>query len=98
MKIEIPRLEKLCGEKIQFNDQAYPGFWRSAAGKKSADSQVVAVALYMNCVAVTDDYAIKLACALENAQCIGWAEFARASELIKPQQPLLDFGTDGADA
>lgn len=94
LKDEIPRLEKLYGEEIRFNKLKYSGFWKSKAGRKSADSQVVALAKYMNCVVVTDDRAIKLVCALENVRCIGWAEFSRALGLIKSQQLFLNLGND----
>jgi hypothetical protein len=91
---EIPRLERLYGEKIRLGTQEYAGFWHSRAGQKAADAQVVAVAkLLKGGVAVSDDQAVKLVCALEGVPCIGWSEFARRLGLIKPEQLHLDLGT-----
>lgn len=87
---EIPRLEGLYGKKIRVGTQEYAGFWHSRAGRKAADAQVVAVAkLVKGGVAVSDDQAVKLVCALEGVTCIGWSEFARRLGLIKPETPVL---------
>ena len=87
---EIPRLDMQYGEKIRVGTQEYAGFWHSKAGRRAADAQVVAVAkLLRGGVAVSDDGAVKLACALEGVPCIGWSEFARRLGLIKPATPLL---------
>lgn len=87
---EIPRLERSYGDKIRVGTQEYAGFWHSAGGRKSADAQVVAVAkLLQGGVAVSDDQAVKLVCALEGVPCIGWSEFARRLGLIKPETPML---------
>lgn len=93
LRPEVARLERLYGQKIRVGSQEYVGFWRSSAGRKSADAQVVAVAKLLEGVAVSDDRAVKLVCALEGVQCIGWSEFARRLGLIKPQQLDLDFGS-----
>ncbi|MCL6642559.1 MAG: hypothetical protein K6T71_04460, partial [Candidatus Bipolaricaulota bacterium] len=90
---EIPRLERLYGETIRVGTQEHAGFWNSKAGRKAVDAQVIAVAkLLKGGVAVSDDGAVKLACALEGVPCIGWAEFARQLGLIKPKQLHLDLG------
>jgi hypothetical protein len=88
---EIPRLERLYGEKIRVGSQEYAGFWRSPAGRKAADAQVVAVAKLKGGVAVSDDRAVKLACALEDVPCIGWSEFARRLGLITMEQLRLNL-------
>jgi hypothetical protein len=86
---EIVRLERLYGEKIRFGRNEYPGFWKSKAGKLAADSQVVALAkLTDNGIAVSDDRAVKLACATETVPCIGWIEFARRLALPSGEQEL----------
>jgi hypothetical protein len=46
-------------------------------------------------VAVSDDGAVKLACALEDVPCIGWSEFARRLGLITVQQLQLKLGDAG---
>ena len=66
----------------------YKGFWKSAARKKAADSQVVAVAKLHGRIAVSDDHAILLACMIEGVQCIGWTEFARRTGVAPTQQQL----------
>jgi hypothetical protein len=80
---EVARLETIYGESITVGKRRYPGFWASQAGRKAADSQVVAVAKVFDHTAVSDDNAVKLACALENVPCIGWTEFARRLGLVK---------------
>jgi hypothetical protein len=45
-------------------------------------------------VAVSDDAAVKLACALEGVPCIGWSELARRLGLIEPQQLNLNLGSE----
>lgn len=88
---EIPRLERLYGEKIRVGKQEYSGFWQSAAGRKAADAQVIATAKLLAGTSVSDDRAVKLACALEGVPCIGWSEFARRLGLIKPEQLSLNL-------
>lgn len=92
---EIPRLERLYGEKIRVGTQEYAGFWHSKAGRRSVDAQVVAVAkMLKGGVAVSDNGAVKLACAVEGVQCIGWSEFARRIGLVKPEQLGLGLQND----
>jgi hypothetical protein len=74
---ELARVERQYGEKIQVGSRQYPGFWKSARGKKAVDGQVVATARKLGCTAVSDDKAVGLACFLENIGCMGWTEFAR---------------------
>lgn len=87
---ELSRVERLYGESIRVGDHTYPGFWKSAAGRKAADGQVVAVARVLRLTVVSDDRAIEHACSLEGVPCIGWAEFAR--QLGLTIQGQLDFG------
>jgi len=94
LRAEISRLERQYGQKIVFGQQRYGGFWMSKAGRQAADAQVVAVAkLQDGGVVVSDDRAVKLACALEGVPCIGWSELARRLGLIKPQQLDLNLGS-----
>ena len=86
---EVVRLEKLYGQVIRVGRREYPGFWASRGGRKAADSQVVAAAKVLRGVAVSDDRAIALACALEGASCIGWTEFARRLGLMTKQLELF---------
>ena len=74
---ELARIEQTYGEKISVGGKDYPGFWKSPAGRKAADGQVVAVGAVLRFVVVSDDRAVRLACLQENVRCIGWAEFAR---------------------
>ena len=76
-------MERVYGEPITVGKQRYQGFWASRAGRKAADSQVVAVAKVFGHTVVSDDTAVKLVCALENVPCISWAEFARRLGLAK---------------
>jgi len=92
---EVATLEKKYGERIVFGQQSYAGFWRSKAGRRAADGQVVAAAKWERAIAVSDDQAVKLACALENVPCIGWSEFARRLGLITVQQLQLNLGDAG---
>lgn len=92
LRAEIARLERHYGETIVFGQQQYGGFWKSKAGKQAADAQVVAVTkMLKGGVAVSDDRAVKLVCALEGVPCIGWSEFARRLGLIRAQQLDLDL-------
>lgn len=86
-------MEKLCeierkyGENIQVGNQKYNGFWKSISGKKAAEGQLIAISKVFNYTVVSDDKAVKLACMLEDIQCIGWTEFARRLEIS--QQLML---------
>jgi len=75
--LEFTRIEQTYGEKVSVGGRDYPGFWRSPAGRKAADGQVVAIGKVKKWVVVSDDKAVRFACLNENVQCIGWAEFAR---------------------
>lgn len=83
----VVEIDQKYGERIRFGSQEYHGFWKNKAGKRAADAQVVAVAKHLSAVCVSDDRAVRLACALENVRCIGWMEFARRFGLAK--QPSL---------
>ncbi len=74
---EFYEVERKYGEFIQVGNRKYDGFWKSASGKKAAEGQVIAIAKVFNYTVVSDDNAVRLACMLENIQCIGWTEFAR---------------------
>jgi len=74
---EFARIEQTYGEKVSVGGKDYPGFWKSPAGRKAADGQVVTIGKVRKWVVVSDDNAVRLACLNENVQCIGWAEFAR---------------------
>lgn len=85
----IFQLERKYGERIRLGRQEYGGFWKSKAGKQAADAQVVAVTKYLSATCVSDDQAVRFACALENGKCIGWVEFARRLGLVR-QFSLFD--------
>ena len=89
LRAQIKRLENLYGDTIVFGRERYGGFWKSKAGREAADAQVIAVAKLFSGTVVSDDRAVKLACALEGVPCIGWSEFARRLGLIKPVAPPL---------
>jgi hypothetical protein len=93
---EVATLEKKYGERIVLGQRSYAGFWSSKSGRLAADAQVVAAAKWERAIAVSDDQAVKLACALENVPCIGWSEFARRLQLIKPETPMLPGFEHGA--
>jgi hypothetical protein len=78
---ELARVERVYGETIQVGSREYPGFWKSARGRKAVDGQVVAMARKLGCTLASDDTAVRLACMLENIPCIGWTEFARSIDL-----------------
>ena len=93
LQAEVVRVERLYGNSITVGEVEYKGFWASPAGRKAADSQVVAVAKIFGCTVVSDDNAVKLACAQEDVPCIGWTEFARRLGLLRlaRQLPLFDY-------
>lgn len=74
---ELARIERAYGADFFVGKQQYRGFWKSRAGQKAADGQVVAAAKELICVAVSDDKAVEGACLLEGVACIGWTEFLR---------------------
>ncbi len=89
LRMEFSRMEQAYGEKIQVSGKEYKGFWKSRAGKKAADGQVVAAGKVHGYIVVSDDHAVRLACMLENVQCIGWTEFARQIGMSQQQLKLL---------
>ena len=74
---ELSRIEQAYGNQIRIGNRVYPGFWKSARGRRAVDGQVVATAKKLRATAVSDDRAIRGACLLEGIPCIGWTEFAR---------------------
>lgn len=82
---KLYEVERKYGESIQVGNQKYNGFWKSASGKKAAEGQVIAIAKVLNYIVVSDDSAVKLACMLEDIQCIGWTEFARRLGISQQQ-------------
>jgi hypothetical protein len=66
---ELARIEQLYGAKITVGNAEYPGFWKSPAGRKAADGQVVTLGKVNQYVVVSDDRAVRLACLQENVQC-----------------------------
>lgn len=83
---EFTRIEMAYGEKIEVGGKEYNGFWKSRAGKRAADGQVVAIGRVHGHIVVSDDRAVGLACMLENVKCIGWKEFARRIGMVKQAQ------------
>lgn len=98
LSAETARLENLYGQKIRIGTREYIGFWHSAAGRKAADAEVVAVAKLLIGTVVSDDRAVELACACEGVPCIGWSEFARRVGLVEPEQLNLNLGDAGGSA
>lgn len=88
---EFGRIEQSYGEKINVGDKVYPGFWKSPAGRKAADGQVVVIGKVYKYTVVSDDRAVRYACLSENVQCIGWPELARRVGLAGNNQISLDF-------
>jgi predicted nuclease of predicted toxin-antitoxin system len=95
LKHEVATIDTKYGARIVIGQQSYAGFWRSKAGRQAADAQVVAAAKLEQPIVVSDDQAVKLACALENVPCIGWSEFARQVGLITVEQLQLNLGDAG---
>jgi hypothetical protein len=92
LKIELEVLDPKYGDRIVVGEQTYRGFWASAAGRKAADGQVVAIGKVRGFTVVSNDQSVLYACMLENVTCIVWTEFARRLGLMKtgrqPQLPL----------
>jgi hypothetical protein len=86
---ELVRIELQYGERIRVEKKEYPGFWKSPSGRKAADSQIVATAKVLGCIAVSDDRAVRMSCMLESIPCISWTELARRLELSSSQLKLL---------
>ena len=89
LRAEHVRIELAYGEVIQIGKQQRRGFWRSKGGKRSADSQVVAVSKVNGYITVSNDKVVECACQLENVPCIGWHEFFRRMKQGFTGQGLL---------
>jgi hypothetical protein len=86
----LPGIELKYGPQFNQVGMVYKGFWKSASGKKSADSQVVALAKSREWVVISNDITIHGACMLEGVVCRRWEEIGRL--LIKSNQdPLPGF-------
>jgi hypothetical protein len=96
LREELSRIEQEYGRDFYVGQQLRRGFWKSRAGRKAAEGQVVAAAKVLRCVAVSDDVAVEGACSLEGVSCIGWAEFARQVGLIEHHMKSL-FESAGGD-
>jgi len=96
LREELSQIEQKYGPDFYVGQQLRRGFWKSRAGRTSADGQVVAAAKVLGCVAVSDDVAVEVACSLEGVPCIGWAEFARQVGLIGHHMKSL-FESAGGD-
>ncbi len=86
---ELSRIERTYGDSISVGDSKYPGLWNSPGGRKSADAQVIALAIVLSATVISDDRAVQTVCSLEGIPCIGWIEFAGRIGLKKPTQPSL---------
>lgn len=89
LREELGQIERKYGPDFYVGQQPRRGFWKSRAGRKAADGQVVAAAKVLGCVAVSDDIAVEGACLLERVPCIGWAEFARQIRIRQQQLELF---------
>lgn len=89
LRAEVARMEAAYGEQIVIGKQKRKGFWASKAGRRAADSQVVAVCKILGYIAVSNDQAIQDACHLEDVPCIGWQEFYRRMRQEFSGQGLL---------
>jgi hypothetical protein len=81
-KTKLSIIEQTYGKEFRIGSITYPGFWRSASGKKAADGQVVAVAKIRGWIVVSGDKSVKGACARENVECISWEDFGRRLGII----------------
>jgi uncharacterized protein YacL len=80
-------LERKYGPQFNVGGKTYTGFWKSPSGKKSADSQVLALAKSRGWIVVSNDNSIHGACMLENVECRRWEEIGRL--LLDPEQQRL---------
>jgi hypothetical protein len=88
----LPDIELKYGPQFNRGGKVYAGFWKSASGKKSSDSQVVALAKSKQWVVISNDNSIHGACMLEGVICRRWEEIGRL--LLKPtQDPLPGFNS-----
>ena len=83
----LPAIERKYGPQFSVGGKTYPGFWKSPSGRKSADSQVLALAKSRGWIAVSNDNSIHGACMLEDIECRRWEEIGRL--LLGPEQPYL---------
>jgi hypothetical protein len=83
----LPGIELKYGPQFNQAGMVYKGFWKSASGKKSADSQVVALAKSREWVVISNDVSIHGACMLEGVICRRWEEIGRL--LLNPKQGFL---------
>ena len=83
----LPGIERRYGPPFGVGGKTYRGFWASPSGRKSADSQVVALAMSRGWIAVSNDNSIHGACMLEDVECRRWEEIGRL--LLGPGQPSL---------
>jgi uncharacterized protein YacL len=82
----LPDIERKYGPQFSVGGKTYAGFWKSPSGRKSADSQVVALAKTRGWIAVSNDNSINGACMLEDVECRRWEEIGR---LLRPEQHRL---------
>jgi hypothetical protein len=83
----LPDIELKYGPQFNQVGMVYKGFWKSASGKKSADSQVVALAKSQDWVVISNDVTIHGACMLEGVICRRWEEIGRL--LLQSKQDSL---------
>lgn len=82
----LPGIERKYGPQFNVGGKTYAGFWKSPSGRRSADSQVVALSKIHEWTAISNDNSINGACMLENVECRRWEEIGR---LLKPEQHRL---------
>jgi rRNA-processing protein FCF1 len=67
-------IEKRYGLQFNIGGKVYAGFWKSASGKRSIDSQVLALAKARGWTVVSNDNSLHGACMLEDVRCQRWEE------------------------
>jgi hypothetical protein len=72
----LSRIERAYGSPFHLGGITYPGFWNSPGGRKSADSQVVALAKSRGWVVISNDRSVHGACLLEAIVCRHWDALA----------------------
>jgi hypothetical protein len=83
----FPDIERKYGPQFNQGGKVYPGFWKSASGKRSVDSQVVALAKARGWIVISNDNSVHGACMMEGVICRRWEEIGRL--ILKPGQPQL---------
>lgn len=83
----LPDIELKYGPQFNQGGKVYPGFWKSASGRKSADSQLVALAKSRGWIVISNDISVHGACMMEGVICRRWEEIGRL--ILKPQQSQL---------